>query len=181
MELKTFIKFNIREYFNKKNLLIENINYINNILDKINKHGKQSLSFDEITYLKQYNNNNTINPDLEKWLFNNDDNTLDVNGNKLLFDEFNDDEDIFYNQNKLIIIITKNLNKKPFTNNADWGGGYVWNIKSKDNFIGTFLYLGDDELIVLNRTLDNDQYQDNIIKNITNSKELYSFLLSLKK
>jgi hypothetical protein len=180
MELKKFITTTIREYLNEQQILNENINNVDQILDKINKHGQRNVSQDERTYLKQYNNNN-INSDLEKWLFSDDENTFDSNGNKLLFDEFTDDEDILYNPKKLKRIITKHLNKKPFTNNADWGGGYIWNIKTDDNFVGTFLYLGDDELVVIKRTLIGDEYDDKEIKNITNSRELYSFLLSLKK
>ena len=179
MEVRKFIATTIRGYLNKQQILKENINNVDTILDKITKNGQQSLTHDERTYLKQYNNNN-INSDLEKWLFSEDDTTFDLDGNKLLFDEFDDDEDILYNHNKLKRIISKHLNKKPFTNNSDWGSGYVWDIKSDDNFIGTFLYLGDDELVLLKRTLRVDEYEDNIIKNITNSRELYRVFVSLK-
>ena len=77
-------------------------------------------------------------------------------------------------------VISKHLKKKPFTNDADWGGGYVWNLKTNDNFTGTFLYLGDDELVVLKRMLVDDEYNDEEIKKITNSGELYNFFLSLR-
>jgi hypothetical protein len=179
-DLREIIKTSIREYLNEQRILKENINNIDQILDKINKYGQENLTFDERIYLKQYNNNN-INTDLEKWLFSDDENTFDSNGKKLLFDEFLDNEDIFYNEEKLKRVISKNLNKVPFTNNSDWGGAYVWGINSNNNFIGTFLYLDDNELVVLKRTLIDDEYNDELIKNITNSKELYSFLLSLKK
>ena len=180
MELRKFIQTTIREYLNEQQMLTENINNVDQILDKINKHGQRNLTPDERTYLNQYNNN-SINKDLEKWIFSDDENTFDSDGNKLLFDEFTDDEDILYNHEKLKRVITKHLNKKPFTNNADWGGGYIWNIKKVDNFVGIFLYLGDDELVVIKRTLIGDEYDDEEIKNITNSIELYNFLLSLKK
>jgi len=180
MKLRKFIATTIRQHFNEQQILKENVNNVDQILDKINKKGQRSLTFDERQYLKQYNNKN-IDSNLEKWLFSNDENTFDINDKKLLFDEFEDDEDIFYNQNKLKRIISKHLNKLPFVNNADWGGDYVWNIKSDNNFIGTFLCLGDDDLIVLERTLAGDEYSDKVIKNITNSKELYNFFLSLKK
>jgi hypothetical protein len=95
-------------------------------------------------------------------------------------DEFNKDEDIFDNRGKLIRVITKHLKKKPFTNNADWGGGYVWNIIGNDNYTGTFLYLGDNELTILKRTEVGEEYQDKQIKSISNSKELYKFLKDKK-
>jgi hypothetical protein len=53
--------------------------------------------------------------------------------------------------------------------------------KSHDDFIGTFLYLGDDELVVIKRTLVGDKYNDEELKYITNSRELYNFFLSLHK
>jgi len=80
---------------------------------------------------------------------------------------------------KLKRVISNHLDKKPFTNNADWGGGYVWNLKKDDDFTGTFLYLGDDELVVIKRRLVDDEYYDQELKSITNSRELYKFLLSL--
>ena len=43
-----------------------------------------------------------------------------------------------------------------YTNNADWNGGYAWNLKTNDDFTGTFLYMGDDELIVIVREIDVD-------------------------
>jgi hypothetical protein len=154
----------------------ENEENVNKLLDKVNQNGRESLTPDEKTYLEQYSDGD-INPDLEEWLFSDDDNTFDLNGNKLLFDEFDEDDDIFYNTSKLKRIISNHLDKKPFTNNADWGGGYVWNLKKDDDFTGTFLYLGDDELVVLKRRLVGDEYNDEELKYITNSRELYKFLL----
>lgn len=150
------------------------------ILDKINKNGHQSLSFDEKTYLKNYNNINK-NTDFESWLCSSDDSTFSDVGDKLLFDEFEGDEDIFYNHKKLKRVLSKHLNQKPFSNNADWSGGYVWNVKLEDKFHGKFIYLGDDELLLLNRVLINDEYIDEIIKYITSPKELYYVLLNLKR
>lgn len=173
VKLRNFIATTIRQYLN------ENINNVNQILDKIRKYGQQDLTQDERVYLNQYNNN--IDKDLEEWLFSDDENTFDLDGNKLLFDEFTDDEDILYNRKKIIRVITKHLKKNPFRNNADWGGGYVWNLKTNNNFVGTFLYLGDDELVIIKRQMNDDEYEDEEIKNITNSRELYNFFLSLKK
>jgi len=99
----------------------------------------------------------------------------------LFYDEYTGDEDIFSNDEKLKRVISKHLDKDPFTNNADWGGGYVWRLKSKDDFVGTFLYLGDNELVVLKRTLDGDRYDDEVIKYIDDSRELYNFIRTLYK
>ena len=172
MKLRKLIEATIKDFVN------ENEDNVNKILDKVNQNGRESLTPDEKTYLEQYSDGD-INPDLEEWLFSDDDNTFDVNGNKLLFDEFEEDEDIFQNTSKLKRVISNHLDKKPFTNNADWGGGYVWNLKKDDDFTGTFLYLGDDELVVIKRRLVDDEYYDQELKSITNSRELYKFLLSL--
>lgn len=160
-----------------KDFLNENEDNVNNILDKVNSGGRESLTPDEKAYLEQYSDNN-INPDLEEWLFSDDDNTFDSDGNKLSFDEFEEDEDIFQNSSKLKRVISNHLDKNPFSNNADWGGGYVWNLKKDNDFTGIFLYLGDDELVVIKRRLVDDEYYDQELKSITNSRELYKFLLS---
>jgi len=170
MKLRKLIETTIKDFLN------ENEENVNKILDKVNQNGRESLTPDEKTYLEQYSDND-IDPDLEEWLFSDNDNTFDSNGNKLLFDEFEDGDDIFYNTSKLKRVISNHLNKKPFTNDADWGGGYVWNLKKDDDFTGTFLYLGDDELVVLKRRLVGDEYNDVELKYITNSRELYKFLL----
>jgi hypothetical protein len=177
MKLRKLIETTIKEFLN------ENKENVDLLLDKINMHGKQSLTFDERTYLKQFNDNN-INPELEEWIFSDDESTFDLAEHKLLFDEFEEDDDIFYNKSKLKRVITKHLGKKPFTNNADWNGGYAWNLKTNENFTGTFLYLGDDELIVIVREIDVDgsiiENDEEIIDDITNSRELYNFFLSLR-
>jgi hypothetical protein len=170
MKLRKLIEATIKDFVN------ENEENVNKILDKVSQDGKESLTPDEKTYLEQYSDND-IDSDLEEWLFSDDDNTFDSNGNKLSFDEFEDGDDIFYNTSKLKRVISNHLDKKPFTNNADWGGGYVWNLKKDDDFTGTFLYLGDDELVVLKRRLVGDEYNDEELKYITNSRELYKFLL----
>jgi hypothetical protein len=174
MKLRKIISTAIRDFIN------ENRENVDQLLDKINKDGKQSLTYDERTYLKQFGEDN-IDPGLEEWIFGDDDSTYDADGNKLFYDEYTGDEDIFGNDKKLKRVISKHLGKDPFTNNADWGGGYVWNLKNNDDFIGTFLYLGDDELVVIKRTLVGDKYNDEELKYITNSRELYNFFLSLLK
>jgi hypothetical protein len=174
MKLRKIIETTIKEFLN------ENKDNVDQLLDKINKDGKQSLTYDERTYLKQFNDNN-INPELEEWIFGDDDSTYDADGNKLFYDEYTNDEDIFSNDEKLKRVISKHLDKNPFTNNADWGGGYVWRLKSNDDFVGTFLYLGDDELVVIKRTLDGDRYDDEEIKYIDDSRGLYNFIRTLYK
>jgi hypothetical protein len=168
------------KYLKKFKVYESNYNLIDSILDKINKDGIQSLTIDERTYLQQHSDNK-IDKGLESWLFSSHDSTFDDNGKKLLYNEFEEDEDIFYNTDKLIRVISHHINKKPFTNNSDWGGNYVWGI-SGDNFIGMFLYFGDDgELLLLNRQLIDDQYQDDILKTIDNSNELYKVFLGFTK
>lgn len=172
MKLRKIISIAIKDFIN------ENRENVDQLLDKINKDGKQSLTYDERTYLEQFSDNN-IDPGLEEWIFGDDDMTYDADGNKLFYDEYTSDEDIFGNDEKLKRVISKHLDKDPFTNNADWGGGYVWRLKGKDNFVGTFLYLGDDELVVIKRTLDGDRYDDEVIKYIDDSRELYNFIRKL--
>ena len=175
MKLKNFLINLIREDLNNQNVLNENTQLINQILDKLNKYGKDNLSFDEKKYLSQYSNNN-VDINLEKWLLSDDEDTFSYTGDKLLYDEFETDEDIFYNVDKLKRVISKHLGKTPFTNNADWGGGDVWNLKSDDNFKGTFFYLDDNELLILKRDMVDDEYEDEVIKTITTATELYTSL-----
>lgn len=169
--LRNIIKDSIKKYLN------ENTQLIDTILDKINKQGKTNLSFDELTYLEQHSNNK-VDPNLEKWLLSNHELTFDDNSNKLLYNEFEEDEDLFYNTSKLKRIISNHLNKQPFTNNADWGANPVWNI---GNNIFLYLDLNDNQLVILKRTEIDGEYNDEIIKNITNSKELYNFFSKIKK
>lgn len=175
-KLRKYIRNIINETFNNDELLI------NMILDKINKNGIHSISYDEKTYLNQFNSNN-VDENLKRWLLSDDDYTFDdETGEKLLYDEFEEDENIFYNQKKLIRIISKHINKKPFTSNSDWGGAYVWAIDSINNYEGSFLYLGDEELLLLNRVINNDEdYEDEVIKNINNSQDLYKTFLEINK
>jgi hypothetical protein len=150
----------------------------NKILDKINKVGLINLSYDERIYLKQLDRN-AINPELENWLNSDEWYTYDNNGNKLLFDEFEENEDIFNNYVKLKRVISKILNKKPFTNNADWGGADVWGLRTNDNFTGLFIYLGeDDNLLLLKININKDEDYENDIKEIiTDNNELNQLLI----
>lgn len=154
---------------------------IDKVLDRVNKVGISNLSFDEKRYLKQYNSNK-IEQELESWLITMDDLTFNEDENKLLFDEFENDEDIFYNYNKLKRVISKVLNKKSFSNNADWGGADVWGVNTDDDITGLFIYLGDDnDLVFLKRSLNQDEdYEDEVLKTITNNKDLNNIFLKIK-
>jgi hypothetical protein len=75
--------------------------------------------------------------DLEKWIksksdytFYDEDEEHENYRKKLMYDEFEKDEDILYSKEKLYRIINKFLKVKPVTNNADWCGGYAWKLKS---------------------------------------------------
>jgi len=153
---------------------------VDNLLDKINKYGIQSLSYDEKTFLDQYSADN-VDMGLKNWIESNDQLTFDVDGNKLPYYEFDEDEDIFINTDKLIKIISRFMNKKPFSNNADWGGARVWNIKSDNDYVGTFFYLGDDELLILKRIDIDGKYEDEIVEEIRNPKELYKVFAKIIK
>ncbi len=131
------------------------------------------------TYLNQYKNN-TIDSNLENWLLTDDEITFNENGKKILYNEFEYDEDIFQNIEKLKRVISNSIGKKCTSNNADWGGGCVWSIGSNNDYVGTFVYLGDDELVLLKRSLVIDEYDDETLLNINNVKTLYDLLTKLK-
>jgi len=154
---------------------------IDQILDRISKSGKQSLSIDELSYLNQYKKGE-FDKGLEKWLLDNSDETFGDNGEKLLYNEFEDGENLFWNRNKLIRVISNFLGKAPFSNNADWGGAHTWNIKGDDYFIGKFIYIGDDDIIdVVERSLIEDEYEDDILRTIRTPQELYKLFLDIKQ
>ena len=148
---------------------------LNIILDKIGKFGVSNLSYDERIYLNQYEND-MVDHNLEKWLLSNDDLTFSMSGHKLLYNEFEDNEDLFHNYDKLKRVIVYILGKKPFTNNSDWGGSYVWSLDSNGDYIGRFLVLGDDDLVILDRELDDDQYKDEVVTNIRNVRAFHNAL-----
>jgi len=155
----------------------ENINHslIDTILDKINRVGIINLSSDEKDFLHQYNNGE-IDTKLSTWLSSDDEYSFDINGNKLLYNEFEQDEDILYNIEKLVRVISSALNKKPQSNNADWGGAIVWKVGNND-----YIYLSDDELITMRREIVGDEYKDVVLNTMTNTDELYKELLRIKK
>lgn len=152
---------------------------VDTILDKINRDGMQSLSLDERLFLSQYDSD-TVDINLYNWLTDTD-MSIDSDGNKLKYDEFDEDEDIFQNNDKLIRVINKFTHKKPFSNNADWGGGRVWAIDSEDNINGRFIYLGDDELVYMLRKTVDGEYEDTIISNIRTVKDLHKTFVDISK
>jgi hypothetical protein len=176
---KLFIESTVKKILAENKLIKENSELVDTLLDKMNTGGRDSLSADERTYLRQYSSTN-INKNLENWLLSTNTSTFNDRGDKLLYDEFEEGEDILYNEDKLVRVISKHLRKAPYSDNASWGGGKVWNIgNSNDNFVGTFLYLGDDELVMLKRkVVDGDGYEDTDVKDIRTSKELYNVLLA---
>lgn len=149
------------------------------IYDKIKKKGQSSLTPDEKKYLKQLTNKE-VDYELENWLMDDDEDTFDENGNKLKFDEFDFDEDVLLNPKKTIRVLTKHFGK-PFSNNADWGGGKVWSLQD-DNYEGKFIYFGDDELVYLKRKInDEDEYEDDVLKTINDGRDLYKLIMKLNR
>ena len=101
MKLRKIISTAIKDFIN------ENRDNVDQLLDKINKDGKQSLTYDERTYLEQFSDNN-IDPGLEEWIFGDDDRTYDVDGNKLLYDEYTSDEEILEKERITLLLVAEN-------------------------------------------------------------------------
>lgn len=156
-------------------------NLINKILDKIQAVGFVNISPDEKDYLQQYNNKD-INSGLENWLLNDSDETFDLEtGKKLLYSEFEEDEDIYYNMEKLIRILTNFFKQEPVSNNADWGGGYAWYVKSREGSNDKlYIHYVDDSLALVSKSTEEDEEAD-VIEYIDTPKELYKVLLNIKK
>jgi len=153
---------------------------INSILEKINTHGINALSYDERIFLNQ-NSSNTIDPNLENWLTCKDEVTFDSSSKKLLYNEFEEGEDIFENPKKLQRIISNLLNIKPFTNNSDWGGALVWSLKAGNNFTGYFIYLCDNELVLLYRIINEGKvYVDTTLLEVIDVVTLNKLFLKVK-
>jgi hypothetical protein len=157
--------------------------FTDELLDKISTHGIHSLTPDDRRYL-----DDPTDEDLEKWIksksdytFHDEDEEHENYRKKLMYDEFEKDEDILYSKEKLYRIINKFLKVKPVTNNADWGGGYAWKLES-DGDKTLYLYHGDGELLLLSRSTTNEEdVDDEIIRYITNSTELYDILKHYRK
>lgn len=68
--------------------------------------------------------------------------------------------------------VTKKLGR-PFSNNADWGSADVWPL-SGDNFVGYFIYCGDEETLLLKRSLEDDgeTYKDEELLTIESLEDL---------
>jgi hypothetical protein len=163
---------------NQFKLLLENKSLVDSILDKINRDGISSLTSDEKNYLKQLKNDE-VDKGLEKWLLDDSDNTFDDEGNKLQYDEFDDDEYLFNNKGKLKRIITNFLGE-PFTNNSDWGGYFVWAIGDNE-LEGLFLIINnDDETVELIDRKVIDDYDDDILMSAINGRQFYKIIMKIK-
>lgn len=165
---------------NQFKLLLENKSLVDSILDKINRDGISSLTSDEKNYLKQLKNDE-VDKGLEKWLLDDSDNTFDDEGNKLQYDEFDDDEYLFNNKGKLKRIITNFLGE-PFTNNSDWSGYLVWAIGDNE-LEGLFLIINnDDETVELidRKVIDDDDYDDDILMSAINGRQFYKIIMKIK-
>jgi hypothetical protein len=151
-------------------------NLTNDLLDKINRNGLHSLTSDERRYLE-----NPDNKDLEKWLLNDSEDTYfpsysEYEG-KIKYDEFEINEDVLFNREKLIRVINKLVSKNTTKSNiksysADWYGR-VWFLKQVSPNVGIYLHLGDDELDIVQRTIIDDEVEDEILKVITTGRDLY--------
>ncbi len=171
MDLKKIIKQIIKEEFNNNDTLL------NKLLDKINKEGKSALTTDEHEYLKQYNNNN-IDKALENWLLDDSEDTINPNTNeKLMFNEFDFDEEVFYIKSKLKRIIKNHFGNPTFSPGADFDG-YAWKTKYKN----VYLFLGDDNLYLIKRLYneDGDVEDNDILETIISGKDFYKAVKKLK-
>jgi hypothetical protein len=122
----------------------------------------------------EQNSNGEIDNELCNWLITDNENTFNFeNGKKLLYSDFEEGEDIFYNHKKLIRIISKHFGDPNIYNgSADWGGANVWSIKG-DRFYGTFIYFDDNEVCLLDRTFD-EKKDKNVDLEILKANETYT-------
>jgi hypothetical protein len=84
---------------------------------------------------------------------------------------FKDEEGFFDDLSKIKDELSKNFGSS-FGNNADWGGT-VWSILTDDDINGFFIYLGDDdEIILLYRKFDpiEEEYDNSVIFTATDRK-----------
>lgn len=97
-----------------------------------------------------------------------------------LFEDFDDEENDkndITNHSEVLKTVAEKLGR-PFSTNADWGGANVWLLQGPDNFKGTFIYQGDDEVVVLNRVFDeeNEENVDTVLKTFSSVDELEEFV-----
>ena len=145
---------------------------VNSILDKINKKGKFSLSYDERRYLNMYKDGN-IDKELENWLLYGD--NTDIDGNLILFDEFEvDEKDILFNDEKVIRILKKKFGKS-VGGTAEWADGFVFPLGG-NNFL---IYTDNLELEIVNRIYNEelDEYDYKVIYKAEDN--YYSFYKAL--
>lgn len=75
--------------------------------------------------------------------------------------DFEDDDeyvDFFDNHQKIYAELCKNFGKS-HGNDANWGGS-VWSILTKNNYEGIFIFLGDDDLVLLKREFDEENEEN---------------------
>jgi hypothetical protein len=97
-------------------------------------------------------------------------------------DGFDADEGDSFGNNSFTFEYIKDRLGDPFTNNADWGGAYVWNLQGGNKFEGTFLFFGDDDIVVLQRSSDDEgDYSDNILMQVNSFEDLQTVITKYKK
>jgi len=97
--------------------------------------------------------------------------------------EGEDQYSLFDDRDKVVDTISKAMGKNPFSNNADWGSGRVWNLFNNDDFVGTFIYYGDeDEVAIINRTWDeaDDNYEDEELATIKDQESFLKLIDDIK-
>lgn len=159
-------------------------NILNIILDKINKEGEDSLTFDERIFLKQHGEG-SVNPELVDWLLDEDD-SYDNFGDKLQYYVFNRDElNPYQNIERTVNIINYNMGfDGEEHSDSDWGDSYVWLLKG-DESSGIFLVYDVEtpEIAIVKRTVDDDMgvYNNTDMETSRTVKTFYGLIENAKK
>lgn len=135
------------------------------ILDKINRVGKSKLTPDERTFLEQYNKG-IYNKELGEWI-------LEDHG-ELLFDEITyDEDDVFYDEKRLIRSIEKIIDKKLTYDYKD--GFAVGPYTKSDDY---YLVVDTESMVVALIDIDD---KENEIMSAQTGKEFYKLIREFKK
>lgn len=105
-----------------------------------------------------------------------------VNENIDDFNEDIEDEEEFFDDHSKIKDELNSIFGKGYGNDADWAG-VVWPILTKNDYEGIFIYLGDDdEILLLKRTFNKieEENDDEILFTATNREE-FDELIKLAK
>lgn len=157
---------------------------LNIILDKINREGEDSLTFDERVFLKQHGEG-SVNPELVDWLLDEDD-SYDNFGDKLQYYVFNRDElHPYQNIQRTVNIINYNMGfDGEEHSDPDWGDSYVWLLKGNESS-GIFLFYDVEtpEIAIVKRTLDDDMgvYNNTDMETSRTVKTFYGLIDNAKK